>query len=69
MAVSPDSGEELDLAKLNALARSVLEATAVFMGADRGKWRLEFEFVDGQMQRAFRHEGPVGAGQLGGAAA
>ena len=65
-AASPDTGDEIDLAKLNALARSVLEAVAAFMGAEHGKARLEFEFVNGNLERGYRHVGPIPGTALGG---
>lgn len=62
--------DEQDLAEaLNTLARSTIEAVAKFMGADQGRWRLEFEFVDGQLHRAYKHEGPIAGTSLAGTAA
>lgn len=61
------SREEPDLAILNELARTMIEAVAKSMGADRGSWRLEFELVDGQLRRAFKHAGPIAGTALVGA--
>jgi hypothetical protein len=37
---------------------ALLGLIAKWMGADTGRWRLEFEFTDGHLSRWFRHEGP-----------
>ena len=38
---------------------------ARWMGAGSGRWRIEFEFRDGHLERWFRHEGPGSHEALG----
>lgn len=47
------------------LVRTMIEAVAKYMGADTGKWRIDFELEDGKLSRWTRQQGPTGAKALG----
>lgn len=46
------------------LLRTLIEAVAAQLGMDRGRWRAEFIFKDGELREYYRHEERIPAGAL-----